>query len=174
MAEIIVKQLLTLESMESLTQLSAVVQPTKTPYEEQRIISEIRQFLIQGEREKALELAVQNSLWAHAMILANGLGKQHFSATVQSFMQTNLSSGDPLALVYSLFSGASCDFTTHDSSAKLYWRENLAALLSNRNESGDPTSFIQLGDYLSQNGLDCEASIWYVHSLLVCMLLIAW
>jgi len=77
----------------------------------------IQDFLLRGQRRQAYHYALDQKLWAHAMVIASGIDKEAWQETVNEFVKTELgsvktqsstagSSGkEALRVAYSLFSG---------------------------------------------------------------------
>ncbi|KAK5108803.1 hypothetical protein LTR62_007777 [Meristemomyces frigidus] len=74
------------------------------------VLEQIRQALLEGQRERAVWLAEEKKLWGHAMLLASTLGPDIWKQIVQSFVRSQVQgSGDPgarsLAAAYQVFAG---------------------------------------------------------------------
>lgn len=84
-------------------------------------LDKIEAFLIRGERRQAYHFALDQKLWAHAMIIASGIDKDAWQEVVNEFLKTELASQtvsststptmgaltgrEGLRVVYSLLSG---------------------------------------------------------------------
>ncbi|ESK97004.1 copii vesicle coat protein [Moniliophthora roreri MCA 2997] len=91
-------------------------------------LDKIQDFLLRGERRKAYHFALDQKLWAHAMVIASGIDREAWKEVVNEFLRTELGSKDitsrtatygqvpngtaslangrePLRVAYSLFSG---------------------------------------------------------------------
>ncbi|EIW85171.1 hypothetical protein CONPUDRAFT_97967 [Coniophora puteana RWD-64-598 SS2] len=79
-------------------------------------LDKIQEFLVRGERRKAYHYALDQKLWAHAMVIASGIDKEAWKEVVSEFLKCELgvpteAAGSPgssrewLRVVYSLFSG---------------------------------------------------------------------
>ncbi|KAG6818100.1 hypothetical protein H0H87_000004 [Tephrocybe sp. NHM501043] len=81
-------------------------------------LDKIQDFLLRGERRQAYHLALDEKLWAHAMIISSSIDKEAWKEVVHEFLRTELgmpvaaqSKDDPssgresLRVAYSLFSG---------------------------------------------------------------------
>lgn len=83
-------------------------------------LDKLSDFLIQGERKKAYHHALDEKLWAHAMVIASSLDKDSFKEVVTEFVRTEfgdapgqskiaasaISNGrEPLRVAYNFFAG---------------------------------------------------------------------
>ncbi|KAI6150749.1 Sec23-binding domain of Sec16-domain-containing protein [Pisolithus tinctorius] len=89
-------------------------------------LDKIQEFLVRGERRQAYHYALDEKLWAHAMIISSGIDKEAWKEVVSEFLKAELGVHDPqhalvaggndnmpprtsgrecLRVVYSLFSG---------------------------------------------------------------------
>ncbi|KAG0147708.1 hypothetical protein CROQUDRAFT_670305 [Cronartium quercuum f. sp. fusiforme G11] len=77
----------------------------------------LQNFFSHGDRPKALKFALDQQMWAHALVIANSLGNETWRDTVREFVRSELSNavgpgGQPssgresLRTLYSLFAGA--------------------------------------------------------------------
>lgn len=85
-------------------------------------IDKISNLLLQGDRQTALEYALEHKLWAHAFVIAGRIGNDSWKEVVVEFIRselapkfddngaTSLADGrEALRVAYSLFSGAGAD-----------------------------------------------------------------
>lgn len=90
-------------------------------------LNTIQQFLYRGEKIKAYHYALDEKLWAHAMVIAGSIDKEAYKEVVNEFVRTELGTKnglqpmqlsarpqppimngwEPLRLAYSLYSGQS-------------------------------------------------------------------
>lgn len=90
-------------------------------------LDKIQEFLVRGERRQAYHYALDEKLWAHAMVIASSIDKEAWKDVVNEFVKGELGVHDPqrtafvgrgkehvpppsngrewLRVVYSLFSG---------------------------------------------------------------------
>lgn len=76
-------------------------------------LNKIQEFLLLGERRKAYHYALDEHLWAHAMVIASSIDKESWKDVVQDFLKTELGNKEldsvtgreGLRMAYSLFSG---------------------------------------------------------------------
>lgn len=152
-------------------------------------MEDLRKLLLHGEREKAAWHAVDNHLWAHAMLLASTLDKSVWRQVSQEFVRQEVKTfGDnteSLAALYQIFAGnwdesmdelvppsaraglqlISKNATTGPTKNALdgldRWRETLTLILSNR--SGDEgRALVSLGQLLTGYGRIEAAHICYI------------
>ncbi|KAF5365767.1 hypothetical protein D9758_003329 [Tetrapyrgos nigripes] len=91
--------------------------PTTTYSIRPSALEKIQDFLLRGQRRQAYHYALDQKLWAHAMVIASGIDKEAWQEAVNEFLKTELgsvrsqsskvtSSGkEGLRIAYSLFSG---------------------------------------------------------------------
>jgi COPII coat assembly protein SEC16 len=81
-------------------------------------VDKIQEFLLRGERQKAYHFALDEKLWAHAMVIASSIDKEAWKEVVNEFLKTELGRLGPnaetaskpdgresLRVAYSMFSG---------------------------------------------------------------------
>lgn len=74
----------------------------------------LQKHLLQGDKRGAVQYALNNKLWAHALAIAAGVDQELQAAVTREFIQAELSSNtaqlgtgyEPLKIAYCLFSGA--------------------------------------------------------------------
>lgn len=152
-------------------------------------IEDLRKLLLHGEREKAAWHAVDNHLWAHAMLLASTLDRSVWRQVSQEFVRQEVKTfGDnteSLAALYQIFAGnwdesmdelvppsaraglqlisknATAGPTKNALDGLDRWRETLTLILSNR--SGDEgRALVSLGQLLAGYGRIEAAHICYI------------
>ncbi|KAI9309386.1 Sec23-binding domain of Sec16-domain-containing protein, partial [Cunninghamella echinulata] len=151
-------------------------------------IEVLRDYLLQGDRENAIQYAIQQNLWAHAFIIAKFVDQEIWKSVVENFVNQTLTNStdnegnsfyqivyqdcQSLRVLYSLISGNSTDSVSHflpkhsnypieDALSK--WRETLILLLVNRNEHTDD-AINKLGNLLKENSWTDAADICYIIS----------
>jgi COPII coat assembly protein SEC16 len=99
------------------TQHSSVAVFASTP----ESLEKIEGSLVRGDRRQAYHYALDQKLWAHALIIASGIDKDAWHEAVNEFLKAGLTSDvastrgrDGLRFAYSLFSG-------QGSAAGMYW-----------------------------------------------------
>ncbi|CAF9906306.1 vesicle coat component [Imshaugia aleurites] len=152
-------------------------------------MEELRKLLLHGEREKAVWHAVDNRLWAHAMLLASTLEKDVWKQVSQEFVRQEVKTfGDnteSLAALYQIFAGnwdesmdelvppsarAGLQMISKTATAGPMknaldgldrWRETLTLILSNRSVD-DGRALVSLGQLLAGYGRIEAAHICYI------------
>ena len=152
-------------------------------------IENLRKLLLHGEREKAVWHAVDNRLWAHAMLLASTLEKSVWKQVSQEFVRQEVKTfGDnteSLAALYQIFAGnwdesmdelvppsaraglqmisktATSGPTKNALDGLDRWRETLTLILSNRS-ADDGRALVSLGQLLAGYGRTEAAHICYI------------
>lgn len=99
--------------------------PLSTTVLRSSALDTIQDFLIRGERKKAYHYALDEKLWAHALVIASGIDKESWKEAVNEFLKVELASKalngaapsmhassrqsnhgrEALRVAYSLFSG---------------------------------------------------------------------
>ncbi|KAJ5887676.1 hypothetical protein N7495_007717 [Penicillium taxi] len=154
-------------------------------------IEELRNHLIQGEREKAIWSAVDRRLWGHAMLLASTLDKSIWKQVAQEFVRRDVRSStaktESIAALYDIFAGNveesidelvppsaraghhliskvdGQDTTKNALDGLESWRDTLGLVLSNRS-SEDHLSLLALGRLLASYGRIEAAHICFIVS----------
>ena len=152
-------------------------------------MEDLRKLLLHGEREKAVWHAVDNRLWAHAMLLASTLEKHVWKQVSQEFVRQEVktfgNNTESLAALYQIFAGnwdesmdelvppsaraglqmISKTATTGPTKNALdgldRWRETLTLILSNRS-ADDGRALVSLGLLLAGYGRTEAAHICYI------------
>ncbi|KAL8751820.1 MAG: hypothetical protein Q9184_005938 [Pyrenodesmia sp. 2 TL-2023] len=142
-------------------------------------IQAVRKLLLQGEREKAVWYAVDQRMWAHAMVLSSTLDKSVWKQVLHEFtrleVKTHGENTESLAAMYEVFAGnwdesidqlvppsaraglqlvskaASTGPTRNALDGLDRWRETLAMILSNRTHE-DENALVALDRLLSGYG----------------------
>ncbi|KAI6815849.1 hypothetical protein KC340_g13661 [Hortaea werneckii] len=139
------------------------------------VLLQLRQALLEGQRERAVWLAEEKKLWGHAMLLASTLGPDVWKQIVQAFVRSQVKNAGSdasrsLAALYQIFAGNSEDcvdelvppsaragfrmVSRSDGSVSgnaleglEKWRETLGLVVSNRTPN-DGASLVALGKLL--------------------------
>uniref|UniRef100_UPI00358FE92C protein transport protein Sec16A-like n=1 Tax=Myxine glutinosa TaxID=7769 RepID=UPI00358FE92C len=115
-------------------------------------IDRFRELLTFGRKKDALESAMRNSLWGHALLLASKMdGRTH--ANVMTRFANSLPMNDPLQTIYQLLSGRMPAASTSCCDERWgHWRPHLAMVLSNLtgNPDLDRRTITTLGDTLGK------------------------
>ncbi|KAK9374227.1 Sec23-binding domain of Sec16-domain-containing protein [Lipomyces chichibuensis] len=145
-------------------------------------ISSVRELLLKGDREGAVTSALDNCLWAHALLIASTISKEKWKDTAREFIRAdvlalNTAEASSLAAVYEVFAGCGDEAVdsllppgmtisgnegSQQAPAQLTkWRETLAMILLNR--SGDDIEAIaSLGKLLANYGYTYAAHTCYI------------
>ncbi|KAK1059317.1 vesicle coat component [Friedmanniomyces endolithicus] len=145
---------------------------------DRQVLAQLRQALLEGQRERAVWLAEEKKLWGHAMLIASTMGPDVWKQIVQSFVRSQVKSlgsdARSLAALYQVFAGNSEDCVDElvppsaragfqmvskaDGTASGnplegldQWRETLGLVVGNRT-AGDGASLVALGRMLSGYG----------------------
>ena len=152
-------------------------------------LEDLRRLLLQGEREKAVWHAVDNRLWAHAMLLSSTLDKGLWKQVSQEFVRQDVKTvgqnTESLAALYQIFAGnwdeSMDELVPPSARAGLQmvsktagtgpaknalegldrWRETVALILSNRS-GDDGKALVSLGQLLASYGRTEAAHICYI------------
>ncbi|OCT65295.1 protein transport protein Sec16A isoform X2 [Xenopus laevis] len=114
-----------------------------------------RELLLFGRKKDALESAMKNGLWGHALLLASKMDSRTHARVMTRFANS-LPINDPLQTVYQLLSGRMPAAATCCGDEKWGdWRPHLAMVLSNLTNNVDvPTrAMTTMGDTLASRGL---------------------
>jgi COPII coat assembly protein SEC16 len=160
--------------LQSPTAASAVA---SDPVDRQTLI-QLRQALLEGQRERAVWLAEEKKLWGHAMLIASTMGPETWKQIIQSFVRNQVkivgSDARSLAALYQVFAGNSEDCVDElvppsaragfqmvsktDGSVSSnplegldQWRETLGLITGNRTPN-DGASLVSLGKLLTGYG----------------------
>ncbi|KAK0919852.1 vesicle coat component [Friedmanniomyces endolithicus] len=174
-------------AMELRTPVSAVAGAGSEGVDRQ-VLAQLRQALLEGQRERAVWLAEEKKLWGHAMLIASTMGPDVWKQIVQAFVRSQVKSlgsdARSLAALYQVFAGNSEDCVDElvppsaragfqmvskaDGTASGnplegldQWRETLALVVGNRT-AGDGASLVALGRLLSGYGRAEAAGICFL------------
>lgn len=153
-----------------------------------KALSELRSLLTKGEREKAVWHAVDQRLWAHAMLLSSTLDRDIWKQVIQEFVRKEVKNvggnNQALAVLYEIFAGnwedcidelvpasarAGFQMVSTDGAGPTQnalqgldkWRETLSLILSNRS-NGDAQALLSLGRMLAGYGRVEAAHICFI------------
>lgn len=142
------------------------------------VVVQLRQALLEGQRERAVWLAEEKKLWGHAMLIASTMGPETWQQIVQSFVRSQVktvgSDARSLAALYQVFANNAeeCVDELVPPSARAgfqmmskvegavsknplegldQWQETLGLIASNRTPA-DGNSVLALGKLLSGYG----------------------
>uniref|UniRef100_A0A673KAF3 Protein transport protein sec16 n=1 Tax=Sinocyclocheilus rhinocerous TaxID=307959 RepID=A0A673KAF3_9TELE len=123
-----------------------------------------RELLLFGRKKDALESAMKNGLWGHALLLASKLDNRTHARVMTRFANS-LPINDPLQTVYQLMSGRMPAAATCCGDEKWGdWRPHLAMVLSNLTHTLDldTRTISTMGDTLASKGLVDAAHFCYL------------
>jgi hypothetical protein len=99
-----------------------------------QMLSKIEQFLVNGDRKGAVDYAIQEDLWAHALIISSTVDKDLWQMVIKNFVDREMNASSEmrqnrtfnniagnnqaLRVMYSLFSGAGPASSKYSSSKK--------------------------------------------------------
>ncbi|XP_076654050.1 endoplasmic reticulum export factor secretory 16 isoform X2 [Halictus rubicundus] len=132
----------------------------------EQITDEFRNTLLYGLVQEALEYAMNEGLWGHALFLASKLDKRTHASVMTRFANS-LPYHDPLQTLYQLHSGRVPAVVTGISDPQWDdWRPHLAMIISNTSSNPDINrrSITILGDTLSARGDIHAAHFCYILS----------
>lgn len=151
------------ESVEA--QLSLLVGSRPAPASSlDKEIERFRELLLYGRKKDALESAMKNALWGHALLLASKMDSRTHARVMTRFANS-LPINDPLQTVYQLMSGRMPAASTCCGDEKWGdWRPHLAMVLSNLSNNMDVESrtMVTMGDTLASRGLLDAAHFCYL------------
>ncbi|XP_062937898.1 protein transport protein Sec16A isoform X1 [Cynocephalus volans] len=138
--------------------------PTATTNKLEKETERFRELLLYGRKKDALESAMKNGLWGHALLLASKMDSRTHARVMTRFANS-LPINDPLQTVYQLMSGRMPAASTCCGDEKWGdWRPHLAMVLSNLSHSVDveARAMVTMGDTLASKGLLDAAHFCYL------------
>ncbi|XP_051159047.1 uncharacterized protein LOC127280206 isoform X3 [Leptopilina boulardi] len=129
-----------------------------------QMTDEFRNTLLYGLVQEALEYAMDEGLWGHALFLASKLDKRTHASVMTRFANS-LPSNDPLQTLYQLHSGRVPASVTCVADASWDdWRPHLAMIISNTSQNPEVNhrSITILGDTLAARGDITAAHFCYI------------
>ncbi|XP_018059402.1 PREDICTED: uncharacterized protein LOC108694426 isoform X2 [Atta colombica] len=150
----------------STQDISALSEKTETKQRKtiEQITDEFRDTLLYGRVQEALEYAMNEGLWGHALFLASKLDKRTHASVMARFANS-LPSHDPLQTLYQLHSGRIPAIVTCVADPRWDdWRPHLAMIISNTstNPEVNRRSITTLGDTLFARGDIHAAHFCYI------------
>ncbi|XP_048506299.1 uncharacterized protein LOC105694018 isoform X4 [Athalia rosae] len=129
-----------------------------------QVTDHFRELLLYGCGQEALEYAMDNGLWGHALFLASKLDKRTHASVMTRFAN-GLTANDPLQTLYQLQSGRVPASVTCVAEPKWGdWRPHLAMIISNTSPNPDINrkAITTLGDTLMGRGHIHAAHFCYI------------
>lgn len=142
--------------------LTGEIPPTvETPAQ---IAEKFTKLLYYGRKKEALEWAMKNHLWGHALFLASKMDPRTYNWVMSGFIST-LALNDPLQTLFQFMSGRIPQAATCCGDKQWGdWRPHLAVILSN--QAGDTELYhraiVNMGDTLAGKGLIEAAHFCYL------------
>ncbi|XP_027465967.1 protein transport protein Sec16B isoform X6 [Zalophus californianus] len=129
-----------------------------------QIIEKFTKLLYYGRKKEALEWAMKNHLWGHALFLSSKMDPRTYNWVMSGFTST-LAANDPLQTLFQFMSARIPQAATCCADKQWGdWRPHLAVILSN--QGGDPEllqrAIITMGDTLAGKGLVEAAHFCYL------------
>ncbi|XP_054836017.1 protein transport protein Sec16B isoform X2 [Eublepharis macularius] len=127
-------------------------------------VEKFTKLLFYGRKKEALDWAMRNQLWGHALFLSSKMDLRTYSWVLSGFTST-LASNDPLQTLFQLMSGRIPQASLCCGDDKWGdWRPHLAVILSN--QVGDAElnhrAVVTMGDTLAGKGLTEAAHFCYL------------
>ncbi|XP_016830371.1 protein transport protein Sec16B isoform X2 [Cricetulus griseus] len=150
------------QSSETRNLLTGEIPPrVETPAQ---IVEKFTKLLYYGRKKEALEWAMKNHLWGHALFLASKMDPRTYNWVMSGFTST-LTLNDPLQTLFQLMSGRIPQAATCCGDKQWGdWRPHLAVILSN--QAGDTEVYqraiVSMGDTLAGKGLMEAAHFCYL------------
>lgn len=72
-----------------------------------QVLIEMTKMLVHGARADAVQLALSNQMWAHALLISSHVDRETYSSVISEFARHSLPIGHPLRSLYLLFAGQS-------------------------------------------------------------------
>ena len=161
---------------------TAMKRPIRTYTLRQAFLEELQTLLQQGDVSRAVEWALQEKMWAHAMTLSRQLDKATQDRVVTEFVNYELGGADvddamrkdytSIKVAYSLYTQQTPEqiaalfrgpSTLLPEAQHVQWRQAVATLLSNRDSSSSHNSVLRaIGDGLMASGLPEAAHVCYL------------
>ncbi|XP_072935407.1 uncharacterized protein Sec16 isoform X5 [Epargyreus clarus] len=131
---------------------------------EKEALDRLREYLIYGNRQEALEWALSAGLWGHALALAAHAGRRARAAAAARWLAA-LPAADPLHTLHAALAARTPPAATCVADERWGdWRPHAAMLLANATGRADHDrrTLTQLGDSLASRGLIYSAQFCYL------------
>ncbi|XP_075038308.1 protein transport protein Sec16B isoform X2 [Mixophyes fleayi] len=120
-----------------------------------RQMEHFTKLLFFGRKKEALDWAMKNHLWGHALFLSSKMDPRTYSLVMARFTST-LAVNDPLQTLFQLMAGRIPQAATCSGDTKWGdWRPHLAVMLSNQMTDAEVNqrAIVTMGDHLVLKGL---------------------
>ncbi|NXA42102.1 SC16B protein, partial [Eudromia elegans] len=127
-------------------------------------VEKFTRLLYYGRKKEALDWAMRNQLWGHALFLSSKMDPRTYSWVLSGFTST-LAVNDPLQTFFQLMSGRVPQAAQCCGDAKWGdWRPHLAVMLSNKVGDAELNhrAIVTMGDTLAGRGLTEAAHFCYL------------
>ncbi|XP_004688187.1 PREDICTED: protein transport protein Sec16B [Condylura cristata] len=129
-----------------------------------QIVEKFTKLLYFGRKKEALEWAMKNHLWGHALFLSSKMDPRTYNWVMSGFTST-LALNDPLQTLFQLMSGRIPQAATCCGDKQWGdWRPHLAVILSNQGGDSElhQRAIVTMGDMLAGKGLVEAAHFCYL------------
>ena len=125
----------------------------------QQALQDMQELLLNGKREEACQKALENELWAPALLLSSYMNIDMYQKVMGEFARRSFKVGTPLRTLYMQFAGQGKHLFDMDTLEPLLdaWQANLSMLLNNRTP-GDADVLVNIGEGLWKLRKDVEAA----------------
>ncbi|XP_019355856.1 protein transport protein Sec16B isoform X3 [Alligator mississippiensis] len=130
----------------------------------EQIVEKFTKLLYYGRKKEALDWAMRNQLWGHALFLSSKMDSRTYSWVLTGFTST-LAVNDPLQTLFQLMSGRIPQAALCCGDSKWGdWRPHLAVILSNHVGEAELNhrAIVTMGDTLAGKGLIEAAHFCYL------------
>ncbi|XP_056012236.1 protein transport protein Sec16A-like isoform X4 [Ostrea edulis] len=130
----------------------------------EEVTDRFRHLLLYGRKKDALECAMKNNLWGHALFLASKMDSRAHANVMTRFANSAMKMNDPLQTLFQLMSCRQPAAVTCVVDEKWGdWRPHLAMILSNpTGRDIDRKSIMTLGDTLASKGFLHASHFCYI------------
>ncbi|XP_060586263.1 uncharacterized protein LOC132742001 isoform X4 [Ruditapes philippinarum] len=133
----------------------------------EEVTDRFRHLLMYGRKKDALDWAMKNNLWGHALFLASKMDSRAHANVMMRFANVAMRMNDPLQTLYQMMSGRQPAAVTCVAEERWGdWRPHLAMILSNHSQKPDldRKSITTLGDTLASRGFLHASHFCYLMS----------
>lgn len=149
---------------ESKSSAEAADVPAAPVSDDSKATEKFCELLLYGHKKEALDYAMDNGLWGHALFLASKMDDRSYGHVLARFAN-GLAYNHPLQTLYQIMGGKQPSFVTACSDDGFgEWKPHLAMLLSNAGSKPEieGKSIITLGDTLDTKGKIFAAQFCYL------------